>query len=183
MDFILLTLGMVALIVGVLVLLARAYPGSGADLVDWRPTRSYEDEARLESEDIQQMIEAQNEIRRRRGKPDLTRVRCIANGARGRGDTRAPAPPYDERLDELEDELGRLTARRRRGRSVARALIVGCGCRGPGARAAAASRPAGRSAGRRATRGNAEDILELPASRRWSPTPTGSARSSTTSAT
>jgi len=44
----------------VLVLLARAYPGSGADLVDWRPTRSYEDEARLESEDIQQMIEARS---------------------------------------------------------------------------------------------------------------------------
>ena len=72
MDFILLTLGMVGFIVLVLVLLARAYPGSGADLVDWRPTRSFEDEARLETEDIQQMIEAQNEMRRRRGKPDLT---------------------------------------------------------------------------------------------------------------
>jgi hypothetical protein len=72
MDFILLTLGMVGLIVLVLVLLARAYPGSGADLVDWRPTRSYEDEARLESEDLQQMIEAQNEYRRRRGAKDMT---------------------------------------------------------------------------------------------------------------
>ena len=53
MDFVLLSLGCGALIVVVLVLVARAYPGSGADLVDWRPTRSYEDEARLESEDIQ----------------------------------------------------------------------------------------------------------------------------------
>ena len=35
MDYILITLGMVAFIVGVLVLLARAYPGNGSDLVDW----------------------------------------------------------------------------------------------------------------------------------------------------
>ena len=63
---------MVGLIVLVLVLLARAYPGSGADLVDWRPTRSYEDEARLEEEDVAQMIEAQNAYRRRRGAQDLT---------------------------------------------------------------------------------------------------------------
>jgi len=72
MDFILLTMGMVGFIVLILVLLARAYPGSGADLVDWRPTRSYEDEARLEAEDLSQMMEAQNEYRRRRGAPDLT---------------------------------------------------------------------------------------------------------------
>ena len=63
---------MVGFIVLVLVLLARAYPGSGADLVDWRPTRSFEDEARLETEDIEQMIAAQNEMRRRRGAPELT---------------------------------------------------------------------------------------------------------------
>ena len=72
MDFILLSLAMVGFIVLMLVLLARAYPGSGADLVDWRPTRSFEDEARLEAEDLSQMLEAQNEYRRRRGAPDLT---------------------------------------------------------------------------------------------------------------
>jgi hypothetical protein len=73
-DFILLTLGMVAVIVLLLVLLARAYPGSGADLVDWRPTRSPELEAQLEVEDVSQMIEAQNVYRRRRGVPDLTQA-------------------------------------------------------------------------------------------------------------
>jgi hypothetical protein len=72
MDFVLLTLGMVGLIVLLLVLLARAYPGSGADLVDWRPTRSYETEAQLELEDIDQMIEAQNVYRRRRGAREIT---------------------------------------------------------------------------------------------------------------
>src|SRR5204863_1188843 len=72
MDFILLTLGMVGFIVLLLVLLARAYPGSGADLVDWRPTRSPELEVELEVDDVAQMIEAQNVYRRRRGVPDLT---------------------------------------------------------------------------------------------------------------
>src|SRR4051812_8519199 len=106
MDFILLTLGLVALIVGVLVLLARAYPGSGADLVDWRPTRSYEDEARLESEDVQQMIEAQNEMRRRRGKPDLTRSDASRMAREDQRVRERQRSSYDDHLDELEDELG-----------------------------------------------------------------------------
>ena len=71
-DFILLTLAMVGFIVLLLVLLARAYPGSGADLVDWKPTRSPELEAQLEVDDLEQMIEAQNKYRRRRGAPELT---------------------------------------------------------------------------------------------------------------
>ena len=72
MDFILISLLAVGLIVVCLVLLARAYPGSGADLVDWKPTRSHEVEAQLEIDDVQQMIAAQNEYRRRRGETDLT---------------------------------------------------------------------------------------------------------------
>jgi hypothetical protein len=106
MDFILLTLGMVGFIVLVLVLLARAYPGSGADLVDWRPTRSYEDEARLESEDIQQMIEAQNEMRRRRGKRELTRSDASRMAREDEAIRERQRRSYDERLEELEDELG-----------------------------------------------------------------------------
>jgi hypothetical protein len=106
MDFILLSLGLVALIVGVLVLLARTYPGSGADLVDWRPTRSYEDEARLEGEDIQQMIEAQNVMRRRRGKPDLTAADASRMAREDQEIRERQRSGYDDRLDELEDELG-----------------------------------------------------------------------------
>lgn len=71
-EFVLITLGMVGFIVLALVLIARAYPGSGADLVDWRPTRSPQVEAELEQDDVQQMIAAQNEMRRRRGASDLT---------------------------------------------------------------------------------------------------------------
>ena len=106
MDFILLSLGLVGFIVLVLVLIARAYPGSGADLVDWRPTRSYEDEARLESEDIQQMIAAQNEMRRRRGKPDLTAADASRMAREDEAVRERQRRSYDERLDELEDELG-----------------------------------------------------------------------------
>jgi hypothetical protein len=72
MDFVLISLAMVAFLVLCLVLLARAYPGSGADLVDWKPTRSPQVEAELEVDDIQQMIAAQNEYRRRRGASELT---------------------------------------------------------------------------------------------------------------
>jgi hypothetical protein len=58
---------MLALIVGVLVLIGHFYPGSSAELVDWKPTRSPELEAQNEIDDVQQMLEAQNEMRRRRG--------------------------------------------------------------------------------------------------------------------
>ncbi len=106
MDFILLTLGLVGFIVLVLVLLARAYPGSGADLVDWRPTRSYEDEARLEGQDIQQMIEAQNEMRRRRGERELTRADASRMAREDEAIRERQRRSHDERLADLEDELG-----------------------------------------------------------------------------
>lgn len=72
MLFILGTLGVVAFMVGVLLLVGHFYPGSSADLVDWTPTRSPEVEAQNEIDDIQQMMDAQNEMRRRRGAPELT---------------------------------------------------------------------------------------------------------------
>jgi len=63
-----------ALLVGLLILLAlgRFYPGSGAEQVDWRPTRSPELEAQLELDDVDQMLEAQNARRRRDGRRELT---------------------------------------------------------------------------------------------------------------
>ena len=64
------TLGLLTL-VGVLLLIGRFYPGSGAEQLDWKPARSHEDEIALELEDIDQMLEAQNERRRRRGEPEL----------------------------------------------------------------------------------------------------------------
>jgi hypothetical protein len=66
------TLGILAFMVAVLVVVGHYYPGSSADLVDWTPTRSPEVEAQNEIDDIRQMMEAQNEIRRRRGVPEWT---------------------------------------------------------------------------------------------------------------
>jgi hypothetical protein len=65
---------LVALVGTVLVFLAigKWYPGSGAEQVDWRPTRSPELEAELEVDDVQQMIEAQNKRRRASGRPEIT---------------------------------------------------------------------------------------------------------------
>ena len=71
MGFVFLTLGMLALIIGVLFLIGHFYQGSSADLVDWKPTRSPELEAQNEIDDLQQMLEAQNEMRRRRGAPEI----------------------------------------------------------------------------------------------------------------
>ena len=46
---------------------------SARDYLDWKPTRSPEVEAQNEIDDVEQMIAAQNEIRRRRGAPEITR--------------------------------------------------------------------------------------------------------------
>jgi len=71
-GFVLATVAVLIVIVGVLLAVGHFYPGSGADLLDWRPTRSPELEARNEIDDIQQMLDAQNAIRRRRGAPART---------------------------------------------------------------------------------------------------------------
>jgi hypothetical protein len=65
-------LGGVALLLVVLLLLGRFYPGSGAQQLDWRPTRSPELEAQNEIADVDQMREAVNRRRRARGEAELT---------------------------------------------------------------------------------------------------------------
>ena len=106
MDFILISFGMVALIVVLLVLLARAYPGSGADLVDWKPTRSHEVEAQLEVDDVAQMIEAQNAYRRRRGAPEMTADDAERMAREDEAVRERARAAHDRRLEELEDEFG-----------------------------------------------------------------------------
>jgi hypothetical protein len=45
---------------------------SARDYLDWKPTRSPEVEAQNEVDDVAQMIEAQNELKRRRGAREIT---------------------------------------------------------------------------------------------------------------
>lgn len=106
MDFILISFGMVALIVVLLVLLARAYPGSGADLVDWKPTRSHEVEAQLEVDDVAQMIEAQNAYRRRRGAPEMTTDDAERMAREDEAIRERARAAHDRHLEELKDEFG-----------------------------------------------------------------------------
>lgn len=67
MLFVLGTIGVLAFIIGALLVVGHFYPGSSSDLVHWTPTRSPEVEVQNEIDDIRQMLEAQNEMRRRRG--------------------------------------------------------------------------------------------------------------------
>ncbi len=89
------TLVVAAFLIGlVLVFLAigRYHPKSGAEVLDWKPTRSHEEEVRLELEDVDQMIEAQNERRRRAGRREITEddvreeVRAHERDQRGRSE-------------------------------------------------------------------------------------------------
>jgi hypothetical protein len=86
--------------IGLLVALGKWYPGSGAEQVDWRPTRSPEVEAELELEDVDQMLEAQNARRRATGRPELTEDDVRAQVAederwRERLRRRAESPPSE----------------------------------------------------------------------------------------
>lgn len=71
MGFVLGSIGMVLFLAGVLILIGHFNERADAELVDWKPTRSPEVEAQNEVDDIRQMVEAQNEMRRRRGAPKL----------------------------------------------------------------------------------------------------------------
>jgi hypothetical protein len=71
-EFAIFVFGSIVVVVIVFLLIGKFYPGSGAEQVDWKPTRSYEDEVRLELEDVDQMIEAQNERRRASGRPEIS---------------------------------------------------------------------------------------------------------------
>ena len=90
---------MIALGILLLIFLAigKWYPGSGAEVLDWQPTRSYEDEIRLEIEDIDEMLEASNERRRRTGRPELTEDQV-------RQEVEHDLMEQQERQDRLRDE-------------------------------------------------------------------------------
>jgi hypothetical protein len=65
-------IGIFAAFLAAIVLLGLYSPRSGADVLGWRPTRSAEAEAEDELDDIAQMLEASNALRRRRGAAERT---------------------------------------------------------------------------------------------------------------
>src|SRR5438270_5265806 len=52
--------------------IGKYHPVSGAEVLDWKPTRSPEVEAELELDDVDQMLEAQNARRRASGRAERT---------------------------------------------------------------------------------------------------------------
>jgi hypothetical protein len=73
MTLLALTLALLVVLFLLMVLTARlTREHSVADILDWKPTRSPEVEAQNEIDDVQQMLDAQNEYRRRRGEAELT---------------------------------------------------------------------------------------------------------------
>jgi hypothetical protein len=106
-GFILGTMLVLLFFVGVILLVGHFYPGSGADLLDWKPTRSYETEVQLEIDDVQQMLDAQNEMRRRKGKPDLTNADAERMAREDEAvRERARRGRAEKLAEQLEDEAG-----------------------------------------------------------------------------
>jgi hypothetical protein len=65
-------IGLFVAFLGGILALGLYSPRSGADVLGWRPTRSPEAEAQNELDDIAQMLEASNALRRRRGAAERT---------------------------------------------------------------------------------------------------------------
>jgi hypothetical protein len=65
-------IGIFAALLGGILLLGLYSPRSGADVLDWRPTRSPQAESQNEADDIAQMLEASTALRRRRGAAERT---------------------------------------------------------------------------------------------------------------
>ena len=109
-PFVLIIGGLVGGLLVALILLGLYYPGSGADQLQWRPTRSAEVEVQNEIDDLDQMLEAANERRRRRGEEELTEDSIRA---RLSDEQRESAKRRDEYLDDL-DALQMLAAKNER---------------------------------------------------------------------
>jgi hypothetical protein len=71
-PFVIIMVGLVGGLLVALILLGLFYPGSGADQVNWKPTRSVETEVQNEVDDLEQMLAATNAKRRARGAAELT---------------------------------------------------------------------------------------------------------------
>ena len=84
-----------------------------AEFLDWKPTRSVETEIQLELDDVQQMIDAQNERRRRDGRPLINEDAFRNQVEMATREQRADAERARRERDEMREELGEKEFRRR----------------------------------------------------------------------
>ena len=92
--FTVVTGGLLAFFVVTVLLLGMFSKRSAIDILDWKPTRSPEQEAQNDIDDVQQMIDAQNAIRRRRGLPDRDEEEIEESVRRHREELREQARRY-----------------------------------------------------------------------------------------
>jgi hypothetical protein len=95
-----------------LILLGVFYPGNGSRQLDWKPTRSAEVEVQNEIDDLDQMLEAANARRRRRGAAELTEDALHAQVREHQRDSIKRRDDYTADL-EVAQMLDRVNERRR----------------------------------------------------------------------
>lgn len=109
-----------------IIFLGLYHPRSGADVLQWRPTRSPELEAQNEIDDLDQMLEATNARRRARGEPELTEEVLEARMLEDRREQNRIREEYlaeNESEADVEADIAQMLARvndgrRRRGEPV-----------------------------------------------------------------
>jgi hypothetical protein len=119
-----LVLIMTVLIGGLLVwviFLGLYHPRSGADVLQWRPTRSPELEAQNEVDDLEQMLQAANERRRARGEAELTEEMIEARVMEDRREQHKLRTAYlaatdDESEESVAADIAQMLARVNEGR-------------------------------------------------------------------
>jgi hypothetical protein len=102
-SFAVIIIGIVLLFLLAVVLLGVFYPGSGADQLDWKPTRSPEVEAQNDIDDLAQMQAAINAKRRARGASELSEGQLREQLDRDRAEqaSRLAAASGDQEIEEL----------------------------------------------------------------------------------
>jgi hypothetical protein len=103
------------------IFLGLYHPRSGADVLQWRPTRSPELEAQNEVDDLEQMLQAANERRRARGEPELTEEVMQARVLEDRREQNELRAAYlaandDESEEAIEADIAQMLARVNDGR-------------------------------------------------------------------
>lgn len=104
--------GLLALVL-VFYAIGKYSSASPAEYLDWKPTRSPEMEIELELQDVSQMIEAQNERRRRDGRPLIDEDAYRNQVEMATREQRAEADAYRREQEEMRAALGDKEYRRR----------------------------------------------------------------------
>ena len=107
-DLILLTFALLVVFILIMAVVAKAFEGySVRDLLDWQPVQTPEVEAQNEADDVRQMLEAGNELRRRHGHSEITEAdvhRQAAEDQMVRSRGTGPFEPEDHVDQDAEEE-------------------------------------------------------------------------------